>query len=216
MPPIPTTEKRPFIPAQGVMQLEMVFTYLGQVCENVYHVLQGDGATAPTLAEMNALAAAMENFERTTGRLAKNQNATLDHIKVTDLTTQTGPAIERVPSPAIVGADTTTPAPGNVTWVATWHTALRGRSFRGRTYHVGLSLDQVNGNQLSSGTLANFVAQYAALLSAVNGVAGCTMGVLSYAHNKFWRDAALFTPITAVTGDNNLDSQRRRLAGRGA
>lgn len=215
MPPIPTSQKRPFIPAQGVMQAEMVFTYLGQICENVFHVIQGDGATAPTVAQMNALAAALVGWEGPQGSHGRNQAAVLQSVIVRDLTTQSGPAVLYQTGLPIVGFNGGQAMPGNVTFAVKWNTALRGRSFRGRTYHIGLSAVNCDGDQIKATEVAGFLSVYQALQSAINGVPGCTMGVLSYAHNKVWRDAALFTPIVAPSIENNLDSQRRRLFGRG-
>lgn len=215
MPPIPTSQKRPFIPAQGIMQAEMVFTYLGQVCENVFHVIQGDGATAPTIPEMNALGDALLAYETQFGSVARSNQAALQNVIVRDLTTQSAPAVIRQPGAPIVGQVATQPMPGNVTVAVKWNTALRGRSFRGRTYHIGLVASGVAGDQLVPATLNDLLARYAQLRTSINGVAGCTMGVVSFAHNNFWRDAGLFTPITSATIDPNLDSQRRRLTGRG-
>lgn len=215
MPPIPTTEKRPFIPAVGVAQIEMIFEYLGQRCENVFHALVSGGA-APTVTQMQTLATAVETWERNFGVNNRHQSCSLVLIRVRDLSTQSGPAIEHVPVPPPVGTGAGEPEPGNVTVAIKWNTALSGRSFRGRTYHVGLPHNYVNGNQLAAGIQAGLVNPYGALLTGINeSGANAQMVVLSYAHLKFWRDAAVATPITNPTVDPNLDSQRRRLAGRG-
>lgn len=215
MVPIPTSQKRPFIPVQGVAQVEMVYSYLGQVCENVYHVIQGDGATAPTVAQMQAMAAAFEGWENVVAKLDRNTAVSLTEIVVRDLTTQSGPAIVRFPTAPINGQVGSQAMPGNVTAAIKWSTALRGRSFRGRSYFIGISASHVTGDQLTAGARAAYESDANNLITRVLAVQGCTLVVVSYAHNKFWRDAGLVTPITVATVDPNLDSQRRRLAGRG-
>lgn len=215
MPRTPMPPRPPFIPVPGTMQAEMLFTYLGQIVENVYHVQQGDGATAPTVAQMNALATALKDWEAGTGRFRRSVSCSLRHIIVRDLTTRDAPAIDFVTGLPLDGNDATQALPGNVTVAVKWSTAFRGRSFRGRTYHVGMTAGMVLGDQLVVGLSATLAGVYNGLLAAVNAVPGCTLGVVSYAHLNAWRAAGLFTPITAASVDNDLDSQRRRLAGRG-
>lgn len=212
---IPTTQKRPFIPAPGVMQAEMVYSYLAQKCENVYHFLQGDGATPPTVAQMQAVAAALENWESTQGRQMRHSAAVLLNITVRDLSTQSGPAIIRLPTTNVTGVGIGTAPPGNVTAAIKWNTGFRGRSFRGRTYHVGMPPNYITGNQLTAAAITDFLARYTALQTQLEAVAGIQMVVVSFAFNKFWRATALASHVINPSVDANLDSQRRRLAGRG-
>lgn len=215
MAAIPTSQKRPFIPAPGVVQVEMIYNYLLSTCENVYHVQMSSGGASPTAADMMAVAAAFENWESTQGRQWRNLNAVLTMIRVRDLTVQAGAVVERVPTSNVTGAGGGTALPGNVTAAVSWRTALGGRSFRGRSYHIGLQVTFTNANQLTAATQTGLAAAYTALLNAVNTTWASGLVVLSYAHNKFWRNTAVATPITSVSVDINLDSQRRRLTGRG-
>lgn len=215
MPPIPTSEKRPFIPAPGVLQVEAVYKCLGEFCENVYHVYNGTWAGALTPTIMQHIAQLVEAWESGTGRGYRHQQSVLDHIVVRDLSTQTGPAIERTPTTVVTGLRPATPAPNNVTVAVKWNTLLRGRSYRGRTFHIGMPMDFVTGDQITAAAHDLMIGGYDGLRTSLAESADQTMVVLSYAHNKFWRDTAVATPIVNCSVNLDLDSQRRRLAGRG-
>lgn len=216
MAPIPTSQKRPFIPAPGVAQVEMVYTLFSQTCENVFHVDTGTGASVPA-ATLTAIGNQFSVWHRDSGRSVQSNFSQLTLIRVRDLTVQAGDVVELSQVPADhVGELTEKALPGNVTVAVKWSTGLGGRSFRGRTYHIGLTEHQVDLNALTLDAQTAVQTAYANLLVAVNGVAGRQMVVVSYAHNKFWRDAALSTPITRATVNIDVDSQRRRLNGRGA
>lgn len=213
--PIPTTEKPPFIPAPGVAQVEMLYIESGQHVENVYHVLKGDGSAAPTLTDLNAIAATFEGWEHGSAVAMRHDNTVLGKIVVRDLTTQDGPVIEHEPTTSVTGVQAIPPCPNNVTVAIKWSTAQRGRSFRGRTFHIGMCTAFVDKNQLLGATRNDFLTRYTALHDDVISLGAFKMVVVSKSHQKFWRDVALSTPILSASIDPDLDSQRRRLAGRG-
>lgn len=212
---IPTSQKRPFIPAPGCVQIELIYTYLGQTCENVYHIQQGDGATEATQAEMQALLDLFNDQEAINLSFHANQARVLNLIRARQMGLQAGMVLEKVPTGAVAGKKTGQPMPGNVTAAVTWRTALSGRSYRGRTYLVGLDNTQVNGDQLAGSAQLDVQGAYGGLIANVHGAPGAQLVVISYAHNKFWRSTAVATVITSASVDPNLDSQRRRLTGRG-
>lgn len=215
MPSIPTTEKRPFIPVPGVVQVEMIYTLFSQRCENVYHVRMSNGTTIPTAADIQSLLATFEAWEHNTGIGVRSSGVVLSLLRGRNLDVQAGVVVERTPSTAVTGTLTGGAFPGNVTAAVSWRTGLGGRSYRGRSYHIGLVGSQISGNQLDATARTNLVTAYTALLNNVNTTWASGLVVLSYAHNKFWRDAGVTTPILTVSIDPNLDSQRRRLTGRG-
>lgn len=213
--PVPTTSPKPFIPAPGVMQAEMIYNCLGQKVENVYHFLQGDGATPPSEAQMTAVAVALEAWEHGSAVAMRNTSTILTNIIVRDLTSESAGAIEHTPTTSVTGVQTSAALANNVTVAVKWTTRLHGRSFRGRSYHIGMYLTAVSGNQLTTVANGDFQSRYDALRTQLETIAGISFVVLSFAHNKFWRDTALATRIIQCSIDPNLDSQRRRLAGRG-
>lgn len=216
MTSIPTSQKRPFIPAPGVIQAEMVYSQYGHVEENVYHALIGDGSAEPTTAQMDAFATTLQGWETDIGQAARNMSVQLELIRTRQLGVQNGIVRELTMTPPIQGDLTGATVPSNVTVAVKWGTAFGGRSFRGRTYHIGLEQAQTISDGLVGSARTGLVAMYQDLLAAINSEPSRHFVVVSYSHNKFWRPIAVSTPITQVSIEGTLDSQRRRLTGRGA
>lgn len=112
--------------------------------------------------------------------------------------------------------------PGNVTMSVSFRTALRGRSFRGRNYVAGLTEDQVAGNIFISTLSASWKAAYEAIAAAIAStgwtwvVVSRFSGVDAVTKEPIPRAAGVTTPVLSViVVDDFVDSQRRRLAGRG-
>jgi len=62
--------------------------------------------------------------------------------------------------------------------------------------------------------LAAIIADYTELLTLVN-IGDQHLTVASLRFNKAWRDTGVLTNIIAASADGYIDSQRRRLFGRG-
>jgi len=132
---------------------------------------------------------------------------------LTDLSSAGHPSIV---VPQVSQGTLTSPSmPNNVTAVISEHTAFSGRSFRGRIYHVGLTESQCVNSQLSPGVDTDLLAAYNPLLSGAVAAAG-TLAILSRQFGGSIRPTLVSTPVTHLTMDTTLDSQRRRLPGRGA
>jgi len=98
--------------------------------------------------------------------------------------------------------------PGNVAYAVSWRTGRPGRRFRGRTYLTNMSEGETTGDTITSGllsTIATFAAEF--LLSRLAGSFKSAVGS---------RVGGFSTPLTGYVLEPTLDSQRRRLAGRGA
>jgi len=111
---------------------------------------------------------------------------------------------------AITGGITTgDPLPSNCADVISWRTGLSGRSNRGRTYTFGATDAQATGSIWTSG-YTTLVGNLAASLVAYVGPLTCpvTTAVASV------KDLEM-KPITGYIIDSFVDSQRRRLPGRG-
>ena len=88
----------------------------------------------------------------------------LSKIIVKDMTEQFAPGIEYTAGMPLPGALDTPRLPMNVTVAVKWTTGMRGRSFRGRTYHVGLFDGCVQNDTVKPDTLGALVTGYTALL----------------------------------------------------
>lgn len=111
-------------------------------------------------------------------------------------------------SPPIVGTFTGTAEAGNVTATLSLRTGLAGRKYRGRLYVAGISETALGVlDLLTSGWVvqAGTVAQ--ALLTALN--------VGARALTIFHKLTNTYTNVNGYAIENIVDSQRRRLPGRG-
>lgn len=201
-----------FIPVPNTASVEAIFDVFGQKVENVYHVSQSSPFTETALAQA---ASAFVDWYGLHGKTLTGGYCSLAKIVAKDLTSADGPAIEYNTGLPIAGtAPAAQAAPLNVTCAVSFGTAKRGRSYRGRIYQIGLNVSQYNENQITGGMQSALITAYAALVAAFH-TAGFDMCVVSRFANKAPRAQGVHTTITSVNVDVNLDSQRRRLTGRG-
>lgn len=120
------------------------------------------------------------------------------------------------PAGNVAGAAAADPLPGNAAWVVKFISGLTGRSARGRNYISGLSSAGVNGNQLAATAADAIVATYEQI-SADAAVLGWSHVITSRVTGGVARPVGVNFPVAAITyTDLDMDSMRRRLAGRGA
>lgn len=201
-----------FVPAVNVIQAAMRFTYQGQKVENVFHLLKTSAIADPT--DFEAVGDILISWwvnEMLTNVLT---NVSLDSVDMVDLTTQTSPGLNWTLGLPRVGSNSGTPIPNNVTFAVKWLAAGRGKAARGRTYHIGMSAEQCDGNQIDASVYAGFLAAYQELIEAFNTTA-YSLVIVSRVLNKTPRATAALATILSASIDLDLDSQRRRLAGRG-
>jgi hypothetical protein len=114
-----------------------------------------------------------------------------------------------LPANATVG---TGAQPNQVSATITWLTGLVGRSFRGRTYVVGLPLTFVASDQrrLTTTGQGNLQTAWDGLRADFEG-AGHALQVVSLASGGVPRTEGVTTPILAGRANFPLATQRRRL-----
>ena len=203
-----------FIPVPNTCRAELIFTSLGQVVENVFHIEKDDPWT---LAELASMGAALVAWWKAELRDLTPSTVVLDRCDLRDLTTEAA-AFASVPCESNCGGNGgNQQLPNNVTAAIKWTTGLTGRSQRGRTYHIGLAEDHVTGDTISGAVVSALLSAYSALLDAViNANPDARLVVVSYVHEGEPRTTGQTTTITTATVNNIVDSQRRRLTGRGA
>jgi hypothetical protein len=202
-----------FVPVAGTASVELIYDAMGNKCENVLHFKAS--STPINEAALTQLAEAVFTWYSTTGKVLQHSSVSLSAIVCKDLTSATGPAIEYSVGLPIAGTNPSgTALPLNVTAVVSFGTALRGRSYRGRLYAIGLVTGNATGNTLDTGYRTALVNAYAGLNTAA-GTEGWNQVVVSKFTNKAPRTAGVATPVSSVSVDANVDSQRRRLNGRG-
>jgi hypothetical protein len=125
-------------------------------------------------------------------------------------------AISRVHSNEPGGVPTPS-MPNNVTVSVSFRTALTGRSRRGRNYWLAIPTTQVADNLVNGSYLEGVLGAYEGMIGLGAVSAGWQWVVASKYANGAQREQGLTTNVTGVTiVDNIVDSQRRRLPGRGA
>jgi hypothetical protein len=194
--------------------VELIFSWNGEICENVFHVSKGSPFSAGDLV---ALRTVVNTWEAAQYTLFRSPAALLTRIRTKAMDTASSPMEDfALPVPR-AGTQIGTALPNNVTYCLKLSTGLAGRSYRGRWYLVALTSTYYGAdtNHISAAVSTNLVAMLTALKTALTA-GGYTLGVVSFRADHAWRSTGVFTPATGfVAVDLALDSMRRRLAGRG-
>lgn len=207
------TGEKGFIPAPGVVKVQVIYDQHGSKVENVYNVRSGDTITAASLTRIKDK---FITWLTTYWRPLAGPASVVYMVKLTGQNTASDVDLEWTPTSGIGGTSGTQNMPGNVTLAIRWLTGHAGRSYRGRTYRVGLPINFVNGNYVIPSGMAGFITNYGALLTTLTGGAVADhLCVVSYCSGGAWRTTAVVNDVTTMTVDQNVDSQRRRLTGRG-
>lgn len=202
-----------FVPLANTFRCELIYLQNGQHVENVYHVLSGGGVA---VADANRIAAKLAAWWVASQRSVVGNYVSLERIEVIDASQQGGVGIIYTTGLPQAGSVTANPMPGNLTVAVKWSTGFTGKSFRGRSFHVGMNAGAFVGNQITTAFQTALQTVYTALITALaGGGTADTLVVGSKRHNNAWRVTGVTTTITACSVDIDLDSQRRRLTGTG-
>jgi hypothetical protein len=198
---------------------EIRMTWAGQQVENTTY---WDFGEEPLFADMTALATALANWWSANIADLVSDQVRIREVTVTSLDSATGPQANFVPPTFIDGALESPSLPNINSLSVSFRTALRGRSFRGRNYVVGLTESQVTDNTVDVPTTEGYQAAYTALRTgATASIAAWSVvsrysGVDPVTKKPIPRVEGIATPITSVViVDPIIDGQRRRLPSRG-
>lgn len=198
-----------YVPADKTAELSMLYFTGGEKAENVFHVL---GTAEWTYTLLGTLAAAAAAYETASFRTLRSSSTELIQVTATDLSSQTGPSYIDALGAPIVGTESGS-LPNNVTIAIKHNTLLRGRSFRGRTFWIGLWPSAVEGQQVIGTILSQLLGSMNGFNAALAGTNGGQLAVVSRRHNNAPRGAAVVTPVDHFSIESTVDSQRRRLPG---
>ena len=201
-----------FIPAENVAQVELRATYFDQQVENTLYYYYPDGLNTGVMA---TLANYIDTWWNAYLKPLQSASLVFREVYVTDLTSSSAPTVADTSSAGITGTGSATPGlPGNVSACVSFRTNGRGRSARGRNYFVGITEGSVSGNEMSPTFKAALLDAYEALILAPEP--GFDWIVLSRYSGGAPRAEGLVQTVTSVViVDDYVDSQRRRLTGRG-
>ena len=203
---------RPFIPAINVVRVELRLTQDLQHIENVFN-FHSNLKPDPTVVQ--GIADFVESWWSDTLKAYQSSQIAMNEVRATDQTEQNSFFAVANQFQGVTGGYEQPVLPANVSLAVHWGTGRLGRSYQGRTFHVGMPKDQTNNSTVSPIWAANLQTAYSTLLQG-SQLNGYPLSVVSYSANGAWRTSALVTPITSVSIETTTDSQRRRLPGRGA
>lgn len=203
----------PFQPVPQVIQAELVYNWDQQVVENVLHY-QSPGPVTAT--DMSELCLELIDWYNANLKTLHPTTISLVAVKATDLNSASAPAVVITTGLPLVGTAASASMPNHVALTMTKRTALRGKSHRGRLYHPGLVEANCTGNNVIGANVSGLVTIYNLLRTLTTTVGGWELVVVSRVQEGITLVAGEFTPVTNFTSDGVIDSQRRRLPGRGA
>lgn len=202
----------PFIPVLNGATMEMRYTWQGEEVESVvglviptnYNVNQFDTLAANVVADWNTIV-----------KPVTHETCALRELYFTDQQSDSGGTYTYstgLPSPGTFLGNSMS---NNCSCAISFRTPFRGRSYRGRNYPPGLPEGYQENNRVLPAWQNAWLQFYAALFGRANDNS-TPLGVISRYANKNPRVVGQITPITAILFvDNVVDSQRRRLPGRG-
>jgi hypothetical protein len=202
----------PFIPVPSTLQANIRFVLAGEQVENVMYFswVGGDFAAA-----VDAVYGTLDLVWWATLRAYITNRMAHEEVYFVDMESETAavetrPAFEN-PAGAVSGEG----IPNNCAFCITHRTALRGRSYRGRTYVGGLAQSAVDGNTVDGAAVTNSVLAFNAMRTTLEAD-DVAFVIVSRYHNNAPRVEGLRTPVNlSLAIDGTIDSQRRRLPGRG-
>lgn len=202
-----------FIPVADTVQVELFMSLYTQKIENTLYFRLTGGFGLPEVTDLwNKLL----SWWTTDYAAIMSMDLSLRGAKFTDLSTSTGFTYEpSAPTPNPDGAINSGGLPGNVAMCVSFKTLSRGRSYRGRNFVSGFPETVVVGNTFDASAVTAIQSAYAAILS-LPFTDPWEWVVVSRETAGAPRVTGVATPVvTAVVLDNLVDSQRRRLTGRG-
>jgi len=201
-----------FVPIPNSVKSSLDFTWGGQ---NVAITMGWTKETSVQGSDLTTLATALEGWADDYLMEHLNSGLVLVNINCTDVSSESGTSYDLQLTTPRAGTESGVAVPNNVAAVVTQRTLLRGRSYRGRVYIPGLSNSSLlNTIQLTSAAMAALLADFYALFDVETAV-GLWRSVHSRWHDKAARTTGVATRIWTYSVDSYLDSQRRRLGGRG-
>jgi len=201
-----------FQPVAATCRVELIQSVAGQTVQNSLYFRQDANFST---SELLAVGGAMIDWWANNLAASLSSSLSLVNVTVTALHAATGPQVVITTGLPISGEQGADVVSNNVALCVSFRTALIGRSFRGRNYVPGLTEGDTNLSLVNSTRAAAIVASYAALIS--DPPPGTVWVVVSRTVNHVVQSpTALTNTIVSVQlVDLVVDSQRRRLPGRG-
>lgn len=197
-----------FIPVTNTAKLVMRFSQFDKVYTNTTYWRRSGAWTVATLNDL-ATSAYLQWENWILGQQAAS--VVLLGPVAYDMSAVDAPVVEYSPASVVNGGLASPALPGNVTLSVSLRTAGRGRSARGRIYHVGLTEGQVVDNQLGAGVATTLAGVYNSWWADMEIDNSADWGVVSFQLDGAVRNPGVFQLITNLVVDDTVDTQRRRV-----
>lgn len=200
------------LPVPNTMQVDVLFRLYNQVVENVYHVEAPGGVDAVALDDCKNQMAGW-----VTGNYMPLMSSDLvfTGLVVTNLSAEGGSQVTFEQVGGLPGTIGSAAEPGNVSFCVSQRTARIGRAYRGRKYVAGIPANKRTGNTIDATWAGQLVAEMDALIGFLDTL-NLVLVVVSRTLDNIERLVPVTTAVTNhTTTDLFIDSQRRRLTGRG-
>jgi len=201
-----------FVPVPNTLAVDVIYELSGQRVENTLYFESPGGWSA---AEISVWLANLRTLIETDLLPLLHTSLQLVQLVGTLLDAVDSISIIALVSPPVGGSVSGTQLPNNVTYTVQFKTALLGRSFRGRNYVPGIPQTGISANNIDA-TLRTGLLDFYTTMQALAVSEGFEWVVVSRVSGGVDRTTGVTTPVTTpATADSFLDSQRRRLPGRG-
>jgi len=202
-----------FIPVDQVASVELRYLYFGEQVENTLYFYNTDNISP---GHMTALGNYIDDWWNAQIKPLQSTAVIMREIYITDLSDVEGPTVTNIDSAGLTGAVAGSAGqPGNVSIALSYRSSARGRSGRGRNYFIGLTEFDVVENTVLQAKLDAITLAYEELI--VNPPTDWYWAVVSRYHDNAPRTEGIARAVISCGfTDNWVDSQRRRLKGRGS
>ena len=203
----------PFVPTPNVVQVDLLYQQQLELTQNTLYFKFDAGVTQPDCDALGDLIISVWSAEV---RPNVSQSFILRALQFTDQTSLTGLGYTYAVGLPLAGARIGDCYANNCAVSMKFDTALRGKSYQGRIYMAGFLENDVSDNRVASSWLTAMTSAFTTIRVNAFGDAGAKQVVVSRRHNNAWRSQGVATEVNStVFVDPTIDSQRRRLPGRG-
>ena len=202
-----------FVPAPNIVEVQFRQTLEGSMTMNRIHINVG---VTPTSAIIAAILAALATWWEDNIQGIVSSNLELRELYGKSLETQPGPEATFSAGFPLAGGITTEPLPANCSLAVSLRSGETGRSSRGRWFWQGLCESQASGSTVSAGVVSSIDAAMTNLKDVIDGLS-YVWSIVSFFHDNVPRvgGPVYFVVNDILIVDDVIDSQRRRLPGRG-
>lgn len=197
-----------FIPVPDTAKLVMRFSQFGRVYTNTTYWRKSSGWTGATLNDLCEY-----SYLAWETHILGNQSTAVVMLApyAYDMSAVDGPVGTFDPPSTDNGGNASPALPGNVTATVTLRTENRGKSGRGRIYHVGLTEGDVTNNAIILATRDTILAGYNSWWADTETDSVSDLGVVSFQLDGAVRNPGVFQLVTSLAMDEGIDTQRRRV-----